>query len=170
MTTHTSKTSRMTVENDDDESLTFTYEYTEPKGTRWIRYESKNGIFRRRRGSSPLDTKTVRALLKQGYIVWLIPRRRKPVPASKTKATKPRGEGETITRKSSFDNVSVTFKPYYRKPSGDDGWIFWVIGDKDFREPHHGLGSGLVRGESAKYLVANGFKVYVVKDIPDRWR
>jgi len=82
---------------------------------------------------------------------------------------KPRGEGDSITRKSSFDNVSVTFKPYYRKPRGDHYWIFWVINEKQFRTPHHGLGSGLVHGETAKQLVADGFKVYVVKEVPEAW-
>ena len=153
---------------DDGTTLDFEYHEAEPKG-RWIRYEVRDNKFRRRRGCKPLDNKTVRALLKQGYKIWLIRKRRKPIPASETKATKPRGEGETITRKSDFDNVSVTFKPYYRKPSGNNGWIFWVINRNDFREPHHGAGSGLVKGESAKYLVAHGYKVYVVKDVPDRW-
>lgn len=90
-------------------------------------------------------------------------------PVSKSKATKPRGERGTITRKSSFDKVSVTFKPYYTKPRGDTGWIFWVINSKDFRTPHHGIGSGLLSGERAKHLVADGFKVYVVKELPSRW-
>ena len=170
----TSKTSRkvplpsMHIILDDDTDLSFEYHLTKPKG-RWIRFETRDLKFRRRRGCKPLNNETVRALLKQGYQVWLIPRRRKPIPASETKATKPRGEGETITRKSDYDNVSVTFKPYYRKPSGNNGWIFWVINRKEFREPHHGAGSGIVSNDSAKFLVANGYKVYVVKEVPDRW-
>ena len=153
---------------DDSTNLDFEYHVTKPKG-RWIRFEVRDFKFRRRRGGKPLDNETVKALLKQGYKIWLIRKRRKPIPASETKATKPVKEKQTITRKSDFDNVSVTFKPYYRKPRGNNGWIFWVINDNNFREPHHGLGSGLVTGESAKYLVAHGYKVYVVKNVPDPW-
>lgn len=93
----------------------------------------------------------------------------KSTPVSKSKATKPRGEGPTITRKSSFDKVSVTFKPYYTKPRGDSGWIFWVINEKNFRSPHHGFGSGLLHGKTVKQQVANGYKVYVVKGVPAPW-
>lgn len=108
-----------------------------------------------------------------GALSFRAKRRRKSItkstPVSKSKATKPRGEGPTITRKSSFDKVSVTFKPYYTKPRGDSGWIFWVINEKNFRTPHHGFGSGLLHGDTAKHFVANGTKVYVVKEVPAPW-
>ena len=112
---------------------------------------------------------TRRGLYTIGRAIHRAGERRKHVPVSKTKAIKPSGEGDRITRKSSFDKVYVTFKPSYRKPRGDTEWIFWVINDKDFRIPHHGHGSGLVSGKRAKQYVADGFKVYVVKALPDAW-
>ncbi|AAR26831.1 FirrV-1-A7 [Feldmannia irregularis virus a] len=110
---------------------------------------------------------------RTGVLSFSAKRRRnssmKSTPVSESKATKPRGEGPTITRKSSFDKVSVTFKPYYTKPRGDSGWIFWVINEKNFRTPHHGFGSGLLHGQTAKQFVADGYKVYVVKEVPAPW-
>ncbi|CAM9812904.1 unnamed protein product [Ectocarpus sp. 12 AP-2014] len=110
---------------------------------------------------------------KVGVLSFKAKRRRKSsiksTPVSKSKATKPRGEGPTITRKSSFDKVSVTFKAYYTKPRGDSGWKFWVINEKNFRAPHHGFGSGLLYGDTAKHFVANGTEVYVVKEVPAPW-
>ena len=150
------------------EEIDFPYYLTKPNGMRWIRYEKKTNVFRRRRGSTPLDAKSVKTLLKKGYAVWVV-HKRKPIPASLSKAIKPIGEGEFITRRSSWDGVNVTFKPYYRKPRGDDGWIFWDNQFQSFRAPHHGLGSGLVRGATAKELVEEGFKVYVVNQLPDAW-
>lgn len=141
--------------------------FKQPAGKRWIQYDRQRGIFRHRRNSSPLDGTTVRALLRKGHKVWVVGKTKR-TPVAVSKATKPRSEGDTIRRKSSFDKVSVTFKPYYNKPRGNR-WIFWVVNLKDFREPHHGLGSGLLRGESAKYLVNAGYKVYVVKEVPAPW-
>ena len=95
---------------DDDEFLEFSYFITKPNGTRSIRFEG-NDTFRRRWGSRPLDHETPRALVKQGYKFGVV-QKRKCFPASMSKASKPRGEGDTITRKSSLDNVSAAFKPY----------------------------------------------------------
>ena len=73
-----------------------------------------------------------------------------------------------IKRRSDYDNVLVTFKPYYKKPSND--FIFFIEEEPgsivgEFRMPDS-FGTGLVYGKNAKAMIKDGFKVWVVKNLP----
>lgn len=68
-----------------------------------------------------------------------------------------------IGRKSLCDDFRVTFKPYYTRPRGR--YIFYEEKTKDFSSPSR-WGTQLLHGKSAASLVKDGWKVWVVKDIP----
>lgn len=85
------------------------------------------------------------------------------------KSTKKTSQNGLIKRRSDFDDVLVTFNPYYKKPSSNK-FIFFIENEPgsiigDFRIPDP-FGTGLVYGKNAKAMIKDGFKVWVVKNLP----
>ena len=109
---------------------------------------------------------TVSSPNKNGVKRWL------KKPTGKVIKKKPSQNG-LIKRRSDYDDVLVTFKPYHKKPSSEN-FIFFIENEPgailgDFRSPD-AFGTSLVYGKNAKAMIKDGFKVWVVKNLPKGYR